>query len=94
MAYWHIRINGLPWCCHGELDTEQSPALRAALLNLCCGQASRADALSVKTALAETGCAKWDEIEIVREGCEIKHAKEEAHGGTTGGPGTWIGEKE
>lgn len=74
MAYWHIRINGAPWCCQGEIDPDQSPALREALLHLCCGQASRADALCLKSALAQTGCAQWDEIEIVQEACEMKRA--------------------
>jgi len=77
MANWHIRINGIPWCCRGDLGPEQSPALREALLNICCGQASRADALCLKTALTEAGFAEWDEIEVVRETCEVKKSPDE-----------------
>jgi hypothetical protein len=77
MANWHIRINGVPWCCRGDLEPELSPALRAALLNMCCDQASLADALSLKAALAQIRYA-WDEIEIVPGACELKDAPEDA----------------
>jgi hypothetical protein len=72
MANWYIRINGTPWCCRGDLQPELSPAVRAALLKLCCGQASRADGLSLKAALVEMGWAAWDEIEVVPSTCELK----------------------
>jgi hypothetical protein len=94
MAYWHIRINGSPWCCQGELGTQQSPALRDALLKLCCGQASRADALCLKAALAESGCATWDEIEIVQSRCEIKQATDAGLGKTAQVPGRCGGGKK
>lgn len=77
MANWHIRINGTPWCCRGDLEPEPSPAVRAALLRVCCSQASRADVLSLKAALAEMGCAHWDEIEVVPSACELRDAPED-----------------
>ncbi len=77
MANWHVRINGTPWCCRGDLEPEQPPGVRAALLRVCCGQASRADALSLKAALAEMGYAAWDEIEIVQSACELRDLPEE-----------------
>jgi hypothetical protein len=77
MANWHIRINGTPWCCRGDLEPEPSPAVRAALLNVCCGQASMAEALSVKAALAEMGYAAWDDIEIVQSACELRDTPEQ-----------------
>jgi hypothetical protein len=80
MANWHIRINGTPWCCRGDLQPEPSPAVRAALLSICCGQGSKADMLSLKAALAEMGCAGWDEIEIVPSMCELKDAPTPAPG--------------
>jgi hypothetical protein len=77
MAHWHIRINGIPWCCRGDLDPEPSPVIRAALINVCCGRASKADALTLKAALAEIGYAAWDEIEVVQNACELKDARDE-----------------
>lgn len=77
MASWHIRIKGTPWCCRGDLEPEPSRAVRAALLEVCCGQASKADALSLKAALAEMGYAAWDDIEVVPTACELKDSAEE-----------------
>lgn len=77
MANWHLRINGTPWCCRGDLDREPSPAVRTALLEVCCGQASRVDALSLKAALTEMGYAAWDDIEIVPNVCEIRDLAEQ-----------------
>ena len=76
MANWHIRIKGVPWCCHGDLEPEPSQAIRDALLKVCCGQGSKADALCLKTALAEIGYAAWDDIEVVRNACELKDPPE------------------
>jgi len=72
MANWHVAIKGIPWCCHGDLEREVSPAVRDALFRVCCGQGSMSDALSLKAALAEMGYADWDEIDIVRNACEIR----------------------
>ena len=51
--------------------------MRAALINVCCGQASKADALSLKAALVEMGYAAWDDIEVVPSACELKNGQEE-----------------
>lgn len=76
MASWHIRINGTPWCCRGDLERDPSPTVRSALLNVCCGQGSKVDALCLKAALAQIGYA-WDEIEIVQSACEMKESSDE-----------------
>jgi hypothetical protein len=72
MANWHISIKGIPWCCRGDLEPDVSPAVRDALLRVCCGQGTKEDALSLKAALAEMGYADWDDIEIVRNACELR----------------------
>jgi hypothetical protein len=77
MAHWHIRINGIPWCCRGDLDPEPSPVIRDALINVCCGCASKADALALKAALVEIGYATWDDVEVVQNACELKDARDE-----------------
>jgi hypothetical protein len=47
------------------------------LLKVCCGQASKADALGLKAALAEMGYAAWDDIEVVPNVCEIRDPPEQ-----------------
>lgn len=72
MANWHIRIQGTPWCCRGDIEPEMPAAVRAALLNVCCGQGRKEDALSLKIALVEMGYAEWDEIEVASGSCELR----------------------
>ena len=79
MAHWHIRIRGTPWCCCGDPESELPERVRAALLTVCCRQASKADALSLKVTLAEMGYAEWDEIEVVASPCELKEPPEQVH---------------
>jgi len=76
MANWHLRINGAPWRCRGDLEREPSPAMRTALLKVS-GQANKADALSLKAAPTKMGYAAWDDIEVVPNVCEIRDLPEQ-----------------
>jgi hypothetical protein len=78
MTIWHLRIKGTPWCCCDQPDAQRQ-ALRDAMINTCCSHQRMSSALGLKVALAELGYAEWEDIDIVRECCEL-------HRGGAAGP--------
>ncbi|MFZ5559048.1 MAG: hypothetical protein ACOZDY_20420 [Pseudomonadota bacterium] len=76
MSIWHLRIKGTPWCCCDAPDTRQEQELRNAMIKTCCSHENMSSALGLKVALAEIGYAQWEEIDIVRECCELRKPPE------------------